>query len=895
MWFIKSVSEVGADLDSDPNTGLSHAEAQKRLAQYGANEFSEHKKPSIFFLFLDQLKSPLIYILIVAALISLFVGEYSDAVIIVIVILLNAIIGVIQEAKAEKALEELKKMTTPKAIVKRDGAIKEIPSEQVVPGDVVMIDAGRFIPADVRLFETVNLKIEESSLTGESVPAEKEANWQAEGDIPIGDQRNMAFMSTLSTYGRGIGMVVNTGMQTEIGKIAAMLGTQERELTPLQKSLAGLGKTLGISAVFISAVIFLIGFFQGRDALDMFLIAVSLAVAAIPEGLPAIVTIVLAIGVQRMIKRQAVVRKLPAVETLGAVSVICSDKTGTLTQNKMTVTKVYVNDAYVPLQSLATRPANEERFFEAMTLCNDAVLTSEEQSGDPTEIALVAAAQQIGIDKQELDLIYKRIYEVPFDSDRKMMTTVHQQQAGYFVIVKGALESILPLTSAILHNGEKIAFTTYQNERVQEKANAMSEEALRVLAIAYKEIPPQVGEFTQDQLECDLVLLGLTGMIDPPREEVKSSISQCKSAGIQTVMITGDHQKTAFAIAKELGIASAEDQTMSGFELDTLNENELKEKVKKIRVFARVSPEHKVKIVKALKENGEIVSMTGDGVNDAPSLQQADVGVAMGMGGTDVAKGAADIVLTDDNFSTIVAAVEEGRNIYQNIKKSIIFLLSCNLGEIITLFVAILLGWPAPLSAIHILWINLITDTLPAISLGLDPDAPDVMKEKPRLIKEGVFANGSGTFTCINGLLIGLITLIAFIVGIGIYSGPEAIFTTEFADVPREALVRGQTMAFITLSVSQLFHSINLRSTKKSLFQVGIFSNKYLLASILIGTSIQVALVNTPVFKEIFKIASITLKDWLFVLTLSALPVVFNELFKMGKRMVKAQQNSQVV
>ncbi len=888
MWSIKCVSEVVADLNTDPNTGLSSAEAQKRLAQYGANKFSNHKKPSLFFLFIEQIKSPLIYILIVATIISLFVGEYSDAVIIVIVILLNAVVGVIQESKAEKALEELKKMTTPKAIVKRDGGIKEIPSEYVVPGDVVIIDAGRFIPADLRLSETANLKIEESSLTGESVPVEKEANWQAEGEVPIGDQRNMVFMSTMSTYGRGVGIVVNTGMQTEIGKIAAMLGTKERELTPLQKSLAELGKILGIGAVLISAVIFLIGFFQGRDALNMFLIAVSLSVAAIPEGLPAIVTIVLAIGVQRMIKRQAVVRKLPAVETLGAVSVICSDKTGTLTQNKMTVTRVYVNGAYIPLASLAMKPANELRFFEAMTLCNDAVLTPEQQSGDPTEIALVAAALQVGIDKQEVDLKYKRIYEIPFDSERKMMTTVHHYQDGYFVIVKGALESILPLTSAILHNGEEIDLTTYHTKKVQEQANSMSEEALRVLAIAYKEIPSQDAEFTQEQLESDLVLLGLTGMIDPPREEVKSSIAQCKKAGIQTVMITGDHQKTAFAIAKELGIASAENQTISGFELDTLNDNELKELVKKIRVFARVSPEHKVKIVKGLKENGEIVSMTGDGVNDAPSLQHADVGVAMGMGGTDVAKSAADIVLTDDNFSTIVAAVEEGRNIYQNIKKSIVFLLSCNLGEIITLFVAILLGWPAPLSAIHILWINLITDTLPAISLGLDPDDPDVMKEKPRSIKESIFANGSGSFTWMNGLLIGLITLIAFIAGLGIYSGPESIFTTDFADLPKDSLIRGQTMAFITLSVSQLFHALNLRSTKKSLFQVGIFSNKYLLASIILGTGIQVALVNTPVFKEIFKIDSITLRDWIFLLTLSLLPVLINEIVKVGKRTLPA-------
>jgi Ca2+-transporting ATPase len=890
MLYTKTKSEIIANLGTDPSTGLSSAEVKMRLATVGANEFTSHKNPSVIMLFFEQINSLLIYILIAAAIISLTVGEYSDAVIIVIVIFVNAIIGVIQEAKTEKALEELKKMTTPKAIVKRDGIIKEIPSEHVVPGDIVIIDAGRFIPADLRLIETVNLKIEESSLTGESMPVDKDANWQGDREIPIGDRSNMAFMSTLTTYGRGIGVVVDTGMHSEIGKIAGMLGTQKRELTPLQTKLAELGKILGIGAVLISTVIFLIGFFQGRVPIDMFLIAVSLAVAAIPEGLPAIVTIVLALGVQRMIKRQAVVRKLPAVETLGAVSVICSDKTGTLTQNKMTVTMVYVNGVYAPLTLLAMNQSNQKIFFEAMALCNDAVVTDKEQTGDPTEIALVVAARKHGFDKQHLDKYYQRVFEIPFDSKRKMMTTVHQQQHRHFVMVKGALESILPLTSYVMKHGETIPFTETESNKVMEQANAMSSEALRVLALAYKEIGP-TAYFTKEKLECDLILLGLAGMIDPPRKEVKASIKQCKNAGISTVMITGDHQQTAFAIAKELGIASDEKETMSGFELDTLSEHELNEKVKRIRVFARVSPEHKVKIVKALKSNGEIVSMTGDGVNDAPSLQHANVGVAMGLGGTDVAKGASDIVLTDDNFATIVAAVEEGRNIYQNIKKSIIFLLSCNLGEIVTLFFAILLGWPAPLSAIQILWVNLITDTLPAISLGLDPDDPDVMKEQPRSIKESIFAKGSGTFTVVNGIVIGLITLFAFIAGLAVYTGAKSIFTIDFANVSKDALIHAQTMAFITLSVSQLFHALNLRHTQKSLFHIGLFSNKFLLASILLGIGIQVALVNIPLFNNIFEIKVLTLKDGLFVLTLSLLPVIFNELWKAGKRIFLAPQN----
>ena len=653
MWYKKSKNEILQELDVDEKNGLSSTEALRRLEKYGKNKLETKKKKTLFKQFLSQLKDVMIYILIIAAIISAFLGEISDALIILLVIIINAVIGVIQESKAEKALDALKELSTPKALVKRDGSLKEILSEDIVPGDIVIIDAGRYIPGDLRLIDTANLKIEESAFTGESVPSEKDSSFLPDKEIPIGDQNNMAFMSTLAIYGRGVGVVVGTGMNTEIGKIAKMIEQEENDETPLQKKLSELGKILGFLAVGICILIFIISFFQGRDLLEMFLTSISLAVAAIPEGLPAIVAIVLALGVQRMVKKNAIIRKLPAVETLGSVSIICSDKTGTLTQNKMTVTTVYTNDSYIKESDFNLNDNESKLLVDCMVLCNDATYSEKSQTGDPTEIALLESPFKLNILKEKLEKEFKRIDEIPFDSDRKLMTTVNlvdDKKARVFT--KGALDSILSICNKISINGKLLDFSKEYKAKVLENSNIMSDKALRVLAFAYKDISKE--NIVLDSLEKDLVFIGMVGMIDPPRLEVKDSIKLCKSAGITPVMITGDHKNTAFAIANELGIAEDISQAITGHEIDKFKEEEFNEKIINYRVFARVSPEHKVKIVKAFKSHGNIVSMTGDGVNDAPSLKAADIGVAMGITGTDVSKGASDMILTDDNFSTIV-------------------------------------------------------------------------------------------------------------------------------------------------------------------------------------------------------------------------------------------------
>lgn len=876
MWFAKSQEEVLEQLKVNPASGLTSVEAAVRLERYGRNKLREKPKKSLFALFLAQLQDMLIYVLLGAAAITIVIGEYVDAIIILFVVVLNAVIGVIQEYKAEKAIEALQKLTSPKSLVRRDGETIEINSEDIVPGDIIILDAGRYVPADLRLIESVNLQIDESALTGESVPAEKNARELFEEEnTPVGDRINMAFMSTFTTYGRGEGVVVGTGMETEIGKIAKILDEDNEELTPLQKRLEELGKVLGFAAIGICVLMFVIALVQRRDLFEMFLTAISLAVAAIPEGLPAIVAIVLALGVTRMSKVNAIVKRLPAVETLGSVNVICSDKTGTLTQNKMTVVRFYTYEKLkeVPKEGSGFTPENDEQeMMKTFVLCSDATYEHGQSTGDPTEVALVVLGDRYGMPRNKLHSEFKRVGEKPFDSDRKLMSTLNEESGRYRVHTKGALDNLLKICSTALVNGQLVPLTEEMKATYLKVTEEMSDHALRVLGAAYKDTDRILEP---EEMEADLTLLGLVGMIDPPRLEVKDSIAEAHKAGITTIMITGDHKNTAVAIAKELGIADSIEQSLTGVEIDALSEEEFMQKINQYRVFARVSPEHKVKIVKAFKAQGKIVSMTGDGVNDAPSLKSADIGVAMGITGTDVSKGASDMILTDDNFTTIVNAIREGRNIYANIRKSVIFLLSCNLGEIIAVFFSVLFFWPIPLLPTQILWINLITDTLPAIALGVDSADKDVMKRKPRDPKESFFARGAGVRAVIAGSLIGVLTLAAFYFGLHEYG-----FGLTSENISEEVLSYARTMAFVVLAASQLFIALSMRNFAKPVFRIGLFTNMKLIGAIIVGFILQFSVITIPFLAGAFKVSMLSLNDWGLVFLFALVPFFVNELLK---------------
>jgi Ca2+-transporting ATPase len=880
MWFSESIAEVLTGINVDPSKGLSDEEASARLEIYGHNKLKAKKKKSIFLMFLAQLQDWLIYILFAAVIITFFLGQYTDAIIIILVITINAVLGVVQQVKAGKAIEALQKMAIPKALVLRDGITKEIFSWKVVPGDILILDAGRFIAADVRLIESANLQIEESALTGESVPSEKDASIILnDPKTPVGDRANCAFMSTLVTNGRGIGVVVETGMNTEIGEIANIINTEVKAKTPLEIRLDKLGKTLGAIAIGICILIFIIALLQGRELEEMFLMSVSLAVAAIPEGLAAIVAVVLSIGVTGMSGKNAIIKKLPAVETLGSVNIICSDKTGTLTQNKMTVTTFFNLEGEIPIARNQENASTDDAklLAKAMILCSDATYEKGHGTGDPTEIALLLLADDLGIDRKKIKLENKRTGEFSFDSDRKLMSTISYTNGVYTVYTKGALFSILEISTHVLYKGQVIPITDKHRKQYHLAAESMANNALRTLGVAYKPVDSAIDS---SEMEKDLILAGLVGMIDPPRVEVKPAIQQARMAGITTIMITGDHKNTAFAIAHELGIAETLEQAITGHEIENFSDKEFARSITRYRVFARVSPEHKVKIVHALKAQGNIVCMTGDGVNDAPSLNSADIGVAMGITGTDVAKGAADMILTDDNFATIVSAIEQGRNIYNNIKKTVIFLLTCNLGEVIAVSATLIIGWEAPLIATQLLWINLITDSVPAIALGMDPGSPDVMNEKPRNPTESFFAGGAGIHVITGGILIGALTIFAF--WFGYYENGFSPFNNS---VPENTVEYARTLAFMVLVICQLFLSLAVRNSSKSIFQIGIFSNKYLSGAILVGVLLQLLVIGIPVMQRAFHLQMLDLRGWMITFSLGLVPLVLNEIVKIFIRL----------
>ena len=897
-WYNKKIEEIEQKLETNKEKGITTEEVQKRKEKYGLNELKAKKKKSLLQKFIEQFKDFSIIILIIAAVVSGVVGVaqgegITDTIIILIVVIVNAIIGVSQEAKAEKSLEALQKLTDHATKVIRNGKLEVVPAKDLVPGDVVVLDTGDYIPADLRVVEAANLKSQESSLTGESVPVEKTPAVIEETEVGIGDRTNMLFSSSLITYGRGKGIVVETGMTTEVGKIAGMLENAEEQSTPLQDKLNGLSKTLGIAALIICVIIFGIGIIQGKEPIHMFMSAVSLAVAAIPEGLAAVSTIVLAIGVQKMVKKNAIVKRLPAVETLGSSTVICSDKTGTLTQNKMTVEKIFWNNAVREAGNIQSNEIDEEltKLIYANMLCNDTKISNDGTlTGDPTETALVDMAFKLDFDPSIYDTM-PREDEIPFDSDRKLMTTVNNVNGKYIVYTKGGIDELLTKCTAYELNNQIYEEIDVYSNKIREENEKMAKQALRVLGCAYKELNHKPTKEEMQNIENDLIFIGMVGMIDPPREEAKKAVEKCKTAGIKTVMITGDHKITATAIAKKLGILENEDEAITGADLENMTDEELEKNVRKYSVYARVSPEHKVRIVKAWQKNGEIVAMTGDGVNDSPALKTADIGCAMGMVGTDVAKEAADVILTDDNFATIVSAVEEGRRIYDNILKVIQFLLSSNIGEIVVLFLATLL---APLFAnwfgitdishleillpIHILWINLVTDSLPALALAFDPANKGIMERKPSKTGKSVFTKGMTWRVIYQGAMIGLLTLAAFAIGLATTKEPINGLTLDESKIEV-----GQTMAFVTLALSELVHVFNVRDNKNSIFKTGIFNNMKLIGAIIISALLVFVILAIPQLRTIFSIPVLPTQNIVELICLILAPIAIVEIFKLLK------------
>ena len=892
-WHEQSIEEVSANLGTDANNGLSSGEISARLEKYGPNELKQEKGKNVFQMLLEQLKDYMVIILLAASLVSLLVNEVVDSLVIISIVLINAVLGVVQEYRASKALEALKKMSAPNAKVIRDGRELSVPASELVPGDLVLLETGDYIPADIRLVTSVNLKVEEAALTGESVPVEKDANVRLEGNVGLGDQINCGFMSTLVTYGRGSGIVTATGMDTVIGNIAKMIQEDTEDETPLQRKLAQLGKILGTACLVICAVVLGLGLLRGEDPLAMFMTAVSLAVAAIPEGLPAVVTIVLALGMQRMVRHNAIMKKLHAVETLGSTTVICSDKTGTLTQNQMTIVKMYTlsqeidvsGEGYNPAGTLTidgkeadlSRQPAVQRLMEIQVLCNDARLEHITENGsdewriigDPTEGAMIVAAAKAGIDRDEINKAQPRLQEIPFDSQRKLMTTFHKTADGRLAaFTKGAPDILIERCTHIMHSDGTIAAITEEDIRtVMDENRALAGQAFRVLAMAFKNIDEIPKHPDPDKDEQGLVFCGLVGMIDPPRPEALEAIKLCKSAGIRTVMITGDYRETAAAIAKQLGIISSDDEVLTGAQLNEMSDKELDEAVEKVSVFARVSPEHKVRIVQSLKNKGHIAAMTGDGVNDAPALKRADIGVAMGITGTDVTKESAEMIITDDNFSSIVAAVEEGRVIYSNIRKFVYFLLSCNIGEILIIFSAILLNWDIPLLPIHLLWVNLLTDAFPALALGVEKKEPGLMERPPRDPDEPIIDRNMMVNIGVQSVIMTVAVLASFRYGVRNYG-----------------LETGRTYALTTLIVSELLRAYSARSESLPLWRLGIFSNRSMNFATLFSFLLLLVIMLVPAFRGIFQIELLRLHNWDFVLIMGLMPLIFGELTKVARK-----------